>query len=127
MIMTGHQVGEWIAAKVGKPAIPPYEAIGYARDGSIIGGALFNHYTGDDVHVTVAGEPRAWSRPFLRELAAYAFGQLKCARVTIITEKPEVLDLALRLGGQVEGRIRDKFGPGRNAALVGILASDWRI
>lgn len=127
MIITGQGVAEWVASRIERKAYPPYKAIGVARDGQIIGGVILNSYDGSDIAATVVGEPRAWTRGFLRALGRYIFGELGCERVTIVTEQPKVLDLALRLGGRLEGRLRDKFGPGRNAALIGILKNDWKI
>jgi len=46
--------------------------------------------------------------------------------MTITTEKPEVVEYAKRLGGEVEGRLRDHFGEGRDATIIGILKKDWR-
>lgn len=127
MIVRGAHVADFVADRVGSVIVPPFEAIGIERDGALVGGAVFNHWTGSDIHVTVAGSPIAWSRRFLRQLARYAYDQLGCERVTIVTEQPSVLDFAERLGGVVEGRMRNHFGPGRNAALIGILKSDWKI
>jgi len=102
---------------------PPYTTMGIEIGGEVIGGVVFNHFTGSDLHVTVAG--RGWTRGFLAEVGQYVFGQLHCLRMTVITEQPKVVRLTERLGGQVEGLLRNHFGAGRPAFVVGILKEDY--
>lgn len=92
--------------------------------GEIVNGVVFNDFTGADIHATVAG--KRWSRGFLGEIGHYIFGQLGCLRITITTEQPIVVQLAERLGGKVEGLLRNQFGQGRDGFIVGILRDDWR-
>ena len=98
--------------------------MGIERDGVICAGALFNHFEGADVHITVAG--RGWTRAFLRAVGAYVFDQLGCERMTAITEQTPVAMLAQRLGAQIEGRLRNHFGYDRDGILLGILRQDWK-
>jgi hypothetical protein len=37
-----------------------------------------------------------------------------------------VVKLAIRLGGVIEGTMRDHFGEGRDGVIVGILAREYR-
>lgn len=126
-IITGEPVAQWVGNQIGRMICTPYEAIGVELDGSIIGGVVFNLWTGPNVHVTAAGSPRVWSRIFLRRLAAYAFGELGCARVTFTTENPVAADVCRRLGAQHEGTMRSAYGPGRDGMIFGLLKDDWRI
>lgn len=75
------------------------------------------------MHVTVAGH--GWTKSFLTDVGQYVFGTLRCQRMTAITEQPRIVRIAERLGGQVEGMLRNHFGPGRNAFIVGILKEDY--
>lgn len=124
MIVTDERVPKFVGERVGATIYPPFTAVGIERDGEIIGGVVFNCFTGSDAHVTVAGT--GWTRGFLTALGKYAFWQLGCCRVTVITEHQEVVDLAKRLGGKVEGTLRDQFGKGRDGTILGILASEYR-
>lgn len=125
-IVAGDAVVQWVAGRVGRPIELPAASLGVAIDGSLIGGVVFSGFNGSDIEITVAGEPRAWTPIFLRRVGEYVWGELACLRMTIRTEQPRVVDLAQRLGGQIEGRMRDFYGSGRDAFVIGVLKRDWR-
>lgn len=124
MIVWDARVAEFVGGEIGVTFSPPLTCIGIERSGKIIGGAVFNHYEGQDIHLSAAG--RGWTRGFLAEVGHYVYTVLGCQRMTVITEKPEVVRLAEKLGGAVEGRLRSHFGPGRDAFIVGILKDEYR-
>lgn len=125
MIVTGEQVARFVGGQLQRPFCPPYTAIGIERGGEIVAGTVFNQFEGADVHVTVAGKRGAFTRAYIKAVGEYVFQQLGCIRMTIVSEQPEVIDIARRLGAQTEGRIRNHFGPGRDGTLLGILKEDW--
>lgn len=98
--------------------------MGLEKDGEIVTGVVFNCFTGNNVEITVAGS--VWTKGLLKEVGRYVFDQMRCDRMTITTDQQSVVSLALRMGGQVEGNMRDFYGKGRNASVVGILANDYR-
>lgn len=123
MIVTDDRIAAFVAKTCGVVINPPYTLMGIEHGGQIIAGCVFNHWTGFDIHMTAAG--RGWTKGFLADVGAYLFDQLRVRRVTVITEQPKVVRLTERLGGQVEGLMREHFGPGRDAFVLGILAKDW--
>lgn len=123
MIVSDERVARFVSDRLGFGLCPPWTCMGIERDGKIIAGVVFNNFEGADVHVTIAGS--GWTRAFLRAVGHYAFGTLGCERITAVTERADVAGLGLRLGGLIEGRLRSHFGPGRDALLVGILASEY--
>lgn len=123
MIVTGEPVAAFVAKTCGRRIVPPYEAVGIERGSQIVAGVVFNHFTGADVHVTAAGH--GWTRGFLADVGQYVFGQLGCERMTFVTEQPSVVRLAERLGGQVEGLMRNHFGKDRPGFIVGVLKDDY--
>lgn len=122
--MTDDRVAGFVGAQVGSVIVPPYTAMGIERDGKIVAGVIFNHYTGTDVHVTIAGA--SWTPHVLREVGRYVFGTLGCLRMTAITEQPHVIRIAARLGFQKEGRLRNHFGPDRPGMVLGLIREDWK-
>ena len=124
MIVTDERVARFVGAQVNAIIYPPFTCMGLEQDGEIIGGAVFNCFTGHDIELTLAG--RVWSRPFLKALGEYAFDQLGCIRVQMTTEQDHVANIAERLGGKREGVLRDKFGRGRDGIVIGVLEQEYR-
>lgn len=123
MIVTVEEVARFVSRALGFGLYPPYTAMGIERDGRIVAGVLFNCFEGADVHVTIAGT--GWTPGFVRAVGAYVYDQMGCERMTCTTEQAEVVDYALRLGGQVEGRLRNHFGKGRDGIVIGILRDEF--
>lgn len=124
MIVAGERVAKFVSDALGFALFPPYTAMGIERDGQIVAGALLNCFEGSDLHVTVAGH--GWTKGFLIEIGRYVYGQLAYERMTIQTEQPEIVAIAERLGGQIEGMLRNHFGKDRHAFIVGILKEEYR-
>jgi hypothetical protein len=124
MIVRDARVAEFVGDRIGVVFSPPLTCMGIERNGEIVGGFVFNSYEGADVHVSAAGNGA--NKGFLAEVGHYVYSVLKCERMTVITEQPDVVRLAERLGGQVEGLLRSHFGKGRDAFVVGILKDEWK-
>lgn len=122
-IVADERVAPFVARQCGVYIPAPYTVMGLEKDGQIVAGVAFHHFTGCDVHVTVAG--KGWTRGFLAEVGGYVFGTLGCIRMTALTEQERVIRIAKKLGGQIEGRLRNHFGPGRDAVVLGILKDDY--
>lgn len=119
----GQKVVDFVYAAFNRKPTPPYVGLGTEIDGEIVNGCVLNVWTGYDIHVTIAG--KKWSKGFLALVHHYAFQNLGCVRLTVITEQTSIVRYAERLGGEVEGLLRNQFGPGRDGILVGILKEDW--
>ena len=123
-IVDDERVPRFVGERVGSVICPPFTSMGIEKDGEIVAGVVFNHYEVTDIHVTIAGH--GWTRGFLAEVGHYVFGALRCERITVITEQPEVVRITERLGGEIEGLMRNHFGQGRDGFVLGILKSDYR-
>lgn len=123
MIVTDDRVARFVGERCGTIIYPPFTAMGIERNGEVTAGVVFNCFTGSDIAVTVAGGP--FNRGFIVAVGRYVFGKLGCLRMSITTEKPEVIDIAQRLGAQTEGLKRNHFGKGRDGTILGILREDW--
>ncbi len=124
MIVSGEAVARFVSVGLGIAHCPPYVAIGIERDGEIVAGVLFNHFEGADVHLSAYG--KGWTRAFYRAIGTYVYDQLGCERMTVVTADDYVAKLAERLGGEREGIMRNHFGNGKDAILLGILREDYR-
>lgn len=121
---------EEIAAVVGRMTgshiTPPYTAIGVAYRGLIIGGFVFNNFTGPDIEMSVAGK-HVISRGVLRAVARYTFGQLGVRRVSITMRATDktTQDIAQRLGFTLEGFKHQAFW-NDDAVLMGLTKDNCR-
>lgn len=125
-LVTDERVVRFVSEQIGAGIYPPYTAVGIEDGDQIVAGVVFNCFTGANVEATVAGRRGAFTRSFLRAVGRYAFDRLQCERVTLTSEQNEVIDLAQRCGGRIEGVMRNFYGKGRDAVVVGILRDEWR-
>lgn len=123
-IVTDERVGEFVSSRSGIDFALPATFLGIERDGEIVLGVVFNGYTGPNVDISVAGGP--WPRGFLERMGRYVFDELGCIRMTAHTEQERVVELACRVGGSAEGCLRNYYGQGRDAVIIGILKSEYR-
>ena len=138
MILTGQRdlVAAWLVSKIrDMPSFnsKEFEAIGVVKDGELIGGVLYCHYSGlpdgtFDIHMSCAGEPGWLTKATLRAFFSYPFGQLGCSRVTTLAAKAnkKARDLNKRLGFVHEGTIRGAFGENKHGILFGMLKKECR-
>ena len=124
MIVTDDRAARFVSERLDFAIAPPFTCMGIERDGHIVAGVIFHCFEGAAIHVTVAGS--GWTPGFVRDVGEYVFGQLECCRITVTTGRSDVARIALRMGGKVEGCLRDQFGPGRDATIIGILRGEWK-
>jgi hypothetical protein len=119
------RIADYVCKRTGIVLGEAFTTLGVIIDGHVCAGVVFNHYTGNDIHVTVAGKPIGFTPIFLRRVADYVFGELGCLRISVTTEKQIVVDIAMRLGAKIEGCKRDHFGIGRDGIMLGLLKHEF--
>ena len=85
------------------------------RDGRLLGGVIFQGYTGASIEVHMAGFDPHWiTRDLIWATFAYAFIQLGCLKVIgrVAETNQRALELDLKLGFIEEARIRDAYPDG---------------
>ncbi|WP_434733763.1 GNAT family N-acetyltransferase [Rhizobium sp. YTUHZ044] len=123
-IVTDDRVAAFVSQALDFGLCPPWTCLGIEKSGRVVAGVVFNHFEGHDLHVTIAGH--GWTRRFAQAVGDYVYRQLGCERMTAITEQASIVHIAERMGGQVEGLLRNHFGPGRDAFVIGILRDEYR-
>lgn len=85
MIVVGDDVVRWVAARVGEHGnFGAAQGIGWARDGSLVAGVVYNDFNGPNIcmHVASDGSRRWLTREYLRVAFDYPFNQCGVRRIT---------------------------------------------
>ena len=126
MIVHGPEVVEWVSRhSEGSGRFDNAQGIGRVVDGQLVGGAVFNDYTGPNIcmHVASDGSRRWINRELLRVCFDYPFNQLGVDRITgIVGEGNEdARRFDENLGFELEARLKGAHKTGD--LLVYVL---WR-
>lgn len=125
-ISTDGTVTRWCSEQLGIGFYGPCQPFGIVENGQIVGAVVFTGWNHHDVEVAVVNTRRAWPRPFLRRLGVYAFDELKCSRVSIITRSDNARAVrVIKKFATLEGVKRRGFGT-CDALHFGILKEEWR-
>ena len=126
MIVAGDEHREYLQKQLGCELQP--DAVFIANE-EPYGVAGFERYTGEDIEIHFIGEPGFLTRAFLRCIAAYAFDQLGCNRITGRVPAGRSLaarrNLGKRLGFTHEGTLR-KAHDGQDILIYGILREECK-
>lgn len=105
----------------------PYVAIGYERQGELVGGVVFTQYTVTNITITTVLDAPL-SRKFLRAIYYYPFLQLKVKRITALIDKRNTAsrELVEHDGYVKEGCLREASPNGDDVIVYGLLRKDCR-
>lgn len=113
MIVYGNDVVDWVARHMKRgEKYGPSAGIGWARDGELIAGVVYNEYNHVNINMHVASVGRHWlTRPFLREAFDYPFNRAKVKRITafIEDENKAAIRFDEHLGFKYETRLKDAY------------------
>lgn len=134
MLIFGHDraLARWAGDRIGIIDFGPSVAIGVLHEREIVAVAVFNQYRPPNIEVTFVTNRDRHDRGAVREirnsigpLLRYPFNQLRCKRVTAITEATNQPARAFlcRLGFREEGYHRDAL-PSGDAVTYGMLRKD---
>ncbi len=105
-----------------------FSALGWVRNGKLVGGVVYNHFSGKNICMHVAGIGKSWLTPeFLHAAFDYPFGQLKLARVTGLVPKKNKAARTFdeHLGFRLEGCMRHAL-PHDDLLMYGMLERECR-
>ncbi len=105
-----------------------YEAIGFAKDGELVGGVVYYYFTGLDIEATAAGLP-GWLTPaHVKQIFDYPFIQLGCRRLTatVARRNKKSRRFVERLGFKLEGVRRKALKNGQDEMSYGLLKEECK-
>jgi hypothetical protein len=107
-IVSGPQVGQWIAEKISGTYLPGSVAIGLERNGVIEAGVMFESWNKRSIvaHMAVAGR---LTRSFIGEIFRYAYNTAAVHKVIlpVSSANGKSISFVEHLGFREEARIRD--------------------
>jgi hypothetical protein len=105
------RIAAFVADQCGCGFVRPYTTLGWERNGELVGGVVFNCFTGHDIELTLAGRGTV-TRQAMRDIADYVFRQLGASRGSIRTRasRRDIIDQAERIGFKREGYHPRLFG-----------------
>ena len=105
-----------------------YSAIGVTLRDKLIASVIYTRYRWPDIEIGIHSVDKRWcNRRTLRYIFGYPFIQLKCKRVTAVTDPavPAVCIFLKRIGFVEEGRLRDVYPTG-DGLILGILRGECK-
>ena len=108
-LVSGPEVGEWVADRAGGKYHPDdSQAIGLVKDDKIIAGVIFERYNGESLWVHIAAEGRL-TPTFIKAVCKYPYIDCDVNKViaTVSSANVKSVKFVENLGFTVEGRIRD--------------------
>lgn len=121
----------WIAERI--PGCDPEamkalcRCLGVVSNGEIIAAMALGLWDRGNVEIIFAADTPKWAtRDTIRRMMAWPFEQLKCHRVTtrIHAKNERAIRFNEGIGFKREGLIREGWGPGEDAVLLGLLRSE---
>lgn len=130
MILVGNpEHGHTIARHSGSVFNPAVDVvIARVHNGELMGGVIYNGYTGASINLHVYGIHPKWAnKDMLWMTFHYPFVQLGCTKVfgQIPANNKHALDFDLKLGFKIEARIADVF-PGEDLIVVSMRREECR-
>jgi RimJ/RimL family protein N-acetyltransferase len=115
LIVNSAHVAHWVSIRI-EGMFPSQGAtsIGDIRDGKIVGGVVFDSYTGASIVASIAFDKVGWSRKFIWAIFDYPFNQLGVSKIIAYAHYWNVksLNLLRKMGFKQEGRIKDVYEDG---------------
>jgi RimJ/RimL family protein N-acetyltransferase len=130
IVLDAKRASDWLRQRIAKPTIVawmgPWVALGYERDGQMIGAVVFDAFTETEcaMHVAISAPiPRS----VVREVFKYPFVTAKLQRITatVAPSNTASIRLILRWGFKFEGRKRVALGD-EDELIYGLLKQECR-
>jgi RimJ/RimL family protein N-acetyltransferase len=124
------EVMAWHMVNNGQRGLPDtYSAIGITLRDKIIASVVYTRYRWPDIEIGIHSiDSRCCNRRTLKAIFSYPFVQLKCTRVSAVTDPANsaVCHFLRRLGFTDEGRLRKASPQGDDYLLLGMLREECK-
>jgi len=121
------EVAHWVGRELHEE-FTDCRAIGFARNGALIGGVVYHNYREPSIEMSIATTDPKWcTRSILKQCFTYPFKQLGVKRITTLVdaENQPVRAFNERLGFIHEATLKDALHDG-DAALYRMLPDECR-
>lgn len=125
------EIAKFVHAMIGQFHFPfdNFSALGNIRDGELVAGVIYNHYSGVNICAHIAGAPgKNWlTRDFLYAMFDYPFNQLGVNRITGLVPKKnkQARKFDQHLGFKYEGNMRGAL-PDDDMLVYGMLKDECK-
>ena len=114
MIVLGHEVGRWVAAKNNQMYFEANsQAVGWKKDGEIVAGVIYDSWNKRSIvcHIAVT---RTLTATFLAKVFDYPFRQLQVNKIiaTVASKNFKSIRLVTHMGFKEEDKIKDAHPSG---------------
>ena len=130
-LLADDRLAYWIAARIpgtdGNLLKSVARSLGVVSNGEVIAAMALGLWERGSVEIVFAADSPKWAtRDTIRRMMAWPFVQLDCHRVTtrIHAKNERAIRFNEGIGFRREGMIREGWGPGEDAVLLGLLRSE---
>jgi RimJ/RimL family protein N-acetyltransferase len=114
VILIGHEVGHWVAARnFQKYFEANSQAIGWEKDGKIVAGVIYEDWNGQSIvcHIAIMGNI---TPTFLAKIFDYPFRQLDAHKIIapVASINSESIGLVINMGFKEEAKIKEAHPSG---------------
>lgn len=114
MIVLGHEVGQWVAAKNNQMYFEANsQAVGWEKDGEIVAGVIYDGWNKRSIVCHIAAT-ESLTATFLAKVFDYSFRQLQVNKMiaTVASKNFKSIRLVTHMGFKEEAKIKDAHPSG---------------
>ena len=114
MIVLGHEVGRWVAAKNNQMYFEANsQAVGWEKDGEIVAGVIYDGWNKQSIVCHIAAT-ESLTATFLAKVFDYSFRQLQVHKMiaTVSSKNFKSIQLVTHMGFKEEAKIKDAHPSG---------------
>lgn len=118
----GIMLGGYFTKNTGYPITGPFTAMGFVKNGTVIGQAIFNDFTGANIEIHLFA-PNCFTKQCIKSVYKYVFDFMKCKRLTAkpSSRNEKLYRLLERLGFEYEFTQKEYYKDNDGAILDALV------